>query len=82
MLPAKMTPDRFETILDLIEEKLLNDRAFRKAFFDDSVTSLENLGIKQTPEIAEFIKDLEWPLVEIDVANFDEKLVLCSSSGY
>lgn len=70
-----------EQLLDQLEDYLLNDRKFRNEFFNNPIKGLESIHIKSTPEITQFLKDFNWPKVDKNVEKFNEKLVLCSSSG-
>jgi hypothetical protein len=69
-------------MLVIIEERLISDREFRKAFFNNPVRCLKDACIEPTSEIVKFLKNFDWPEIDRNVANFNEKLVLCSSSGY
>lgn len=72
-----------ETIFDFLLERLLYDTEFRTAFFNDPKRSIEKSGVKLTPEMAISLGEHDWlQIVDRNMAYFNEKLVLCASSGY
>jgi len=75
-------PNSFDSVLDTLFERLVNDRNFRKEFFDDPIESLKKIGIEPTSAIVEFLTNFNWTGINKDLTSFNEKLVLCSSSGY
>ncbi len=81
MLKPETTMNELEPVLNLLEERLINDRMFRKTFFNNPAESINNIGIKPSPALVKFLTDFDWPEIATDVEKFNEKLVLCSSSG-
>jgi hypothetical protein len=75
---ARMSSPVFDKILDLF----VADTEFRSAFALDPAGAVKAKGITLTPEEAVALSQLA-PLCRKDgLANFDDRLVLCSSSGY
>ena len=73
----------YETIkplMNVLLDRLLNDREFRQAFFANPECEAKKLDIKLDPLMLRELKSFQYPTISNGVANFDERLVLCSSA--
>jgi hypothetical protein len=77
---SKNTRNLLDPILDVLLNRLLHDKNFRKKFFESPPSAVEKLGIKLEPETIAFLRNFRRSQVSKDIAIFDEKLVLCSAA--
>ena len=70
-----------EDFSDDIFKYLLESEDNRNSFFSNLISILNNLGIEKKRH-QEIIRSFNINKSDSVDANFDEKLVLCSSSGY
>lgn len=71
---------RIKPLIDVLLDRLLNDKEFRQAFFINPENEAKKLDIKLDPLILKKLKNFQCPTTSTNVANFDERLVLCSSA--
>lgn len=71
-----------ESKFGLLLDKLLNDQEFREAFFADPRDAIKGFGISLTKGEIARLMNLKWAKNNENMVAFNEKLVLCSSSGY
>jgi len=71
-----LSKDQFDLILD----HLLTDAEFRKMFFSNPLDALRKMGISLTPEESIALNNAIKTNISEKIAEFNEKLVLCSSS--
>lgn len=76
--PYSLTESQFELIFD----RLLSEPKVRKQFFMDPEGSLKQFNTTLAPEEINRIKNINCKAIKEDTISFNEKLVLCSSSGY
>ena len=73
-----ITDNDFKTIYSIFMENAKT----RDEFFSNPELLLKNRGIFVDPEVIEIIKRVSIFNIDGERMSFNEKLVLCSSSGY
>jgi len=81
MLDCKTKQGLSERSFELIIDQLLNDSEIRRQFLNNPESILRQFNIHLTPEEINKIKEVNLEIKK-NMVNFNEKLVLCSSSGY
>ena len=81
MLDCNTKQGLTERSFELIIDWLLNDLEIRRQFLNAPEDVLRQFNIYLTPEEINKIKEINLEIRK-DMVNFNEKLVLCSSSGY
>lgn len=71
-----------EAQFKLILGQLLNNQEFRKAFFEDPKKVMEEFKVRLTKNEIDKLLSLKIINCQKNIIEYNEKLVLCSSSGY
>lgn len=82
MSEHNVIPTLSQDTFDLILNRLIDDQKFREIFFRDPQDAVQQLGIHLTSEELAALRDFDWTKTCKSMVTFNEKLVLCSSSGY
>ncbi len=72
--------ESIKSLMDILLNRLLNDKEFRQSFLANPIKEAEKLDIKLNPLAIRMLKNFRCPSVSTSIANFDERLVLCSSA--
>lgn len=71
--------ENIEQLMDVLIDRLLNEREFRQAFFANPEKEAKKFKVHLDPQILKKLRSYQCPSITKGVANFDERLVLCSS---
>ena len=80
MSESKGNNNSLRLLMDVLLDRLLDDKELRRSFFADPLVGAEKLGVSLDSEAISLLRNFQCPLVSSNVAKFNEKLVLCSSS--
>lgn len=80
MSESKGNSNLLRPLMDVLLDRLLNDKEFRRSFFTNPRVGAEKLGVDFDQGTISLLQNFECPPVSDDIAKFNERLVLCSSA--